>query len=144
MNLRTQKRLAAQIMKVGENKVQFDTESLEQVADAITREDIRILISKGVIKKKQEKGISTGRLKKNLQQKKRGQKKGHGRRSGKKTVRTPKKKAWIKKIRAIRDELRKLKTEKKIDEKTYRKTYLQAKGGLYQSRRHMREHVVKK
>jgi ribosomal protein L19E len=41
----------------------------------------------------------------------------------------------------LRDELKTLRTAKKIDDSTYRKFYRQIKGNLFHSRRHLREHL---
>ena len=44
MNLTTQKRLAASILKVGLNRVWIDPERLEEVSMAITRDGVKQLI----------------------------------------------------------------------------------------------------
>ena len=41
------------------------------------------------------------------------------------------------KIRALRDELKNLRDEKKVTASQYRKYYLRSKGGLYNSRAHL-------
>ncbi|MFH1788302.1 MAG: 50S ribosomal protein L19e [Candidatus Altiarchaeota archaeon] len=139
MNLKNQKRLASEIMGVGVYRVLIPAESAEQVSEALTREDVRILIHKGAIKKKPLKNSSKSRVRARSMQKKKGRQKGYGKRKGKHTARLPRKKVWIKKIRAIRDEIRKLMGEGKIE--NYRKIYRQAKGNLFHSRRHLREHI---
>ena len=141
MNLTSQKRLAAEVLGVGVNRVWIDPERLEDVSKAITRDDIKHYIANGAIAAQEKKGISRGRFKERLIQKKKGRGKGHGRRSGTKGARTPKKEVWMKKVRALRDELKKMKKERKIDESSYRKFYRQIKGNLFHSRRHLREHI---
>ena len=64
MNLTTQKRLAASILKVGLNRVWIDPERMEEVSMAITREGVKQLINNGAIKAKPQKGISSYRSKK--------------------------------------------------------------------------------
>ena len=64
MNLTTQKRLAASILKVGLNRVWIDPERIEEVSMAITRDGVKQLINDGAIKAKPEKGISSYRSKK--------------------------------------------------------------------------------
>ena len=54
MNLTTQKRLAASILKVGLNRVWIDPERLEEVSMAITREGVKQFINDGAIKAKPE------------------------------------------------------------------------------------------
>jgi len=115
----------------------------EDVSRAITRDDIRHFISNGAIAAEPEKGNSRGRFKKAMAQKAKGRRKGHGRRSGNKGARTPKKNKWVNKVRALRSELREIKKEQNI-KTNYRKTYKQIKGNLYHSRRHLRENISKK
>ena len=143
MNLRQKKELASNVLDVGMNRLSMNTEKLEGVSQAITREDIRSLVSEGAIMIKPKKGNSRGRWKKIALQKKKGKRKGHGHRKGTKNARFPKKKRWMQKIRAIRDELKKLRDERKIEEGSYQKLYLQAKGNLFHSRRHLKEHIKK-
>jgi Ribosomal protein L19E len=50
MNLTTQKRLAADLLKVGVNRVWIDPNNLEEVSRAITREGVNKLIQDGYIK----------------------------------------------------------------------------------------------
>jgi large subunit ribosomal protein L19e len=141
MNLKNQRRIAADIMGVGVRRVLIPEDSAGEVAEALTREDVRILIHNGVIKKRPEKSPSRGRARERETQEKKGRHRGYGRRKGRKTARGPRKEAWITKIRAIRDEIQKLRKEGKITESNYRKIYLQAKGNLFHSRRHLREHI---
>lgn len=141
MNLRSQRRMAAEVMDVGLERVWLDPEALDEIATAITRDDIRFYIDNDLIQKKEKKGSSKGRLRFKKAQKKKGRRRGHGHRSGGKSAREPSKKKWINKIRALRDELRKLKDEGEITPAEYRKLYRQAKGNMFHSRRHMREHI---
>ncbi|ALV61939.1 LSU ribosomal protein L19e [Thermococcus sp. 2319x1] len=132
--LKMQRRIAAELLKCGENRVWIDPERIDDVKSAITREDIKRLINEGVIKKKPIKGQSRYRAKLRQEAKKKGRHRGHGSRKGKKTARMGKKERWIMTIRALRKELRKLKAEKKIDEHTYRNLYIKAKGGQFKSK----------
>ncbi|HIP89165.1 MAG TPA: 50S ribosomal protein L19e [Thermococcus paralvinellae] len=132
--MRMQRRIAAEILKCGENRIWIDPEKIEDVKSAITREDIKRLIKDGVIKKKPIKGQSTYRAKIRHEQRKKGRHRGPGSRKGKKTARMGKKERWIATIRALRKELRKLKAEKKIDVHTYRRLYIRAKGGQFKNK----------
>ena len=62
VNLRAKKRLVSRIVGVGVNRVRFDTDHLDDVADAITRDDIRSLITANTISIKSFKGTSRGCL----------------------------------------------------------------------------------
>lgn len=141
MNLSTQKRLAAEILDVGASRVWIDPAMADEVSKAITRDDIRHYISRGAIVVEEKKGNSRGRFRKKAAKKAKGRSRGHGKRTGKKGARTPKKEAWMNKVRALRDELKKIKEEKKIKDTEYRKTYRKIKGNLYHSRRHLREQL---
>jgi len=52
MKLTTQKRMAADILEVGENQVRFDSLRLDEIKQAITKQDIRDLIKDRAIRKK--------------------------------------------------------------------------------------------
>jgi len=51
-DLRNQRRMAAAILKCGENRVWMDTDRTDEVAEAVTRSDIRELVKGGAIKSK--------------------------------------------------------------------------------------------
>jgi len=71
--LSNQKRIAADVLKVGASRVWLDPDKLTDVVNAITREDIRGLIKDGTIKPKQARGISRGRARGNDVKRKKGQ-----------------------------------------------------------------------
>ncbi|MFX1274799.1 MAG: 50S ribosomal protein L19e [Promethearchaeota archaeon] len=144
MNVSAQKRLAAEILKCGENRVYFDPYMIEDIKMAITREDIRNLIKEGAIQKRYKKGISKTRKNIRHERKKKGRARGLGKRKGKKGARTPKKKAWMKRIRPQRRELKKLRDRKLITTATYRKLYKNAKGGMFHSVAQMNRYIKEK
>ncbi len=133
--LRSQKTMASRIMKCGITRVWIDPERIADVEEAITAEDIRSLVRDGVISAKPKKGNSNFRIKKIMEQKKKGRRRGRGSRKG--NVAGLKKKAWMSRIRAIRKLLRELKAENKIDGKTYRLMYKKSKSGLFRSKSHV-------
>ena len=94
MDVKTQRRIAAKILKVGVNRVKIDPESLPDVALAITREDVRRHIDDGDIGKRKVKGISRGRAKAVAAKKKKGQRIGPGSRKGPKYSRLSSKERW--------------------------------------------------
>ena len=61
VNLKAKKRLAARVTGVGVHRIRFDTDHLDDIADAITRENIRSLITANTIKIKSFTGTSKGR-----------------------------------------------------------------------------------
>jgi len=141
MDLANQRRVAAELLKCGVNRVWIDPNRTEDVADAITRGDIRTLIASGTIAARQKKGVSRGRAKFERSQRRKGRQRGQGTRRGKKGARKPTKERWMQSIRPIRRKLRELRESGKIDAGTYRKYYLKAKGGMFKNRPHMESHM---
>ncbi|AIJ06231.1 50S ribosomal protein L19e [Methanocaldococcus bathoardescens] len=148
MNVSVQRRMAAEILKCGIERVWIDPTQLERVKMAMSKDDIRALIKEGVIKKKQKKGISSARVKKLKEQRRKGRRRGPGSRRGAARARTPQKEKWMATIRALRKTLKQLRDSGKIDRKVYRKLYRMAKGGAFRSRSHlflyMKEHDLLK
>jgi len=133
MRLKSQRRLAAQILKVGESRVWIDPERIADVEAAITREEIKKLIHEGAIKALPKKGVSRARARVIHAKKKKGLRKGPGSRSGSARAVVSKKEAWMKKIRALRRRLRELKERRIITQTDYRKLYSMAKSGEFKS-----------
>jgi len=71
-------------------------------------------------------------------QRAKGRRRGHGSRKGAGGARTPKKEAWMTRVRALRDELATLRAGGTIDPTQYRLYYRRVKGGVYNSRNHLR------
>lgn len=141
-DLNNQRRMAADVLKCGENRVWMDPNRMEEIADCITRSDIRMAVNSGLIKAKAKKGSSRGRIRHNAAQKASGRRKGPGSRSGTANARVRDKTRWISTIRPLRDELKNLRDNGDITPATYRLYYRRAKGGLYRSRRNLRQHMI--
>jgi large subunit ribosomal protein L19e len=132
-NLRSQRRLAAQILKVGQNRVWINPERIDDVDVAITREEIKRLIHEKIIVSLPEKGVSRSRAKLIREKKRVGRRKGVGSRTGSPRAKISKKEAWMTKIRCLRRKLRELKSSRVITENTYRKLYGIAGSGKFES-----------
>ncbi len=132
-NLTNQRRLAAQIMKVGQNRVWIDPKRTEDVEGAITREEVRKLVHEKVIAASAVQGVSRGRAKVIQAKKKRGRRRGPGSRSGTPKAVVTKKEAWMIKIRSLRRRLRELKANRTITESSYRELYMIAGSGRFAS-----------
>ncbi len=141
MDLKNQKRIAAQMLKCRESRVWIDPNKTEDVADAITRSDVRTLISSGTVAARQKRGVSRGRANYLKTQKRKGRRSGQGSRKGRKHARKPSKERWQQTIRPIRRRLKELRDEGVIDTRTYRRYYLRAKGGVFKSRPHLDSHL---
>lgn len=140
-DLANQRRLASKVLECGLDRVWLNPEASEEIASAITREDIRGLIEKGTIKAKPVKGVSRGRARALAAKRKYGHCKGHGSRKGKKGARTPSKELWMKKIRALRRRLKELRADGALDKSVYCRLYRKAKGGEYRSVSHLNSHL---
>ncbi|MEM2911978.1 MAG: 50S ribosomal protein L19e [Candidatus Bathyarchaeia archaeon] len=132
-SLKSQRRLASQILKVGQNRVWIDPNRVDDVEAAITREEIKKLIHEGVIKPLKEKGVSHARARVIHEKKKKGLRRGPGSKTGAFHAKISKKEDWMSKIRGLRKRLRELKANKIITESTYRDLYTMAKSGKFES-----------
>ncbi len=141
-DLKNQRRMAAAILKCGENRVWINPDKIEEVEDCITRADIRTAVDSGLIKAKAKSGTSKGRIRYVQGQKASGKRKGPGSRKGTANARVRDKERWIATIRPIRDELKTLRADGKITPSVYRLYYRKAKGGMFKSRRHLKQHMV--
>lgn len=145
-NLSGQRRLAAEILKVGQNRVWINPERMDDVEAAITREEVRKLVHEKIIVSLPEKGVSRSRAKTVQEKKHRGRRKGQGSFTGSGQARVTKKEAWMLKIRSLRKKLRELKASRVITETTYRQLYRMASSGKFTSiadlERHLKAHEL--
>jgi large subunit ribosomal protein L19e len=126
LNLRSKRRLASDVLGVGEERIKFDPEAEDFIQDAITRSTIRGLVGMGAIKVAPEVGVSKGRFR----ERRRHRKQRHqGSFKGAKTSRSPKKEAWVKKVRALRWRLRVARDRNEVSKAAYLRLYTQIKGG---------------
>ncbi|MBN2094848.1 MAG: 50S ribosomal protein L19e [Candidatus Aenigmarchaeota archaeon] len=126
------KRLASRILKIGKSRVWLNPENKKEVSEAITAQDIRMLVRKGVVKKLPEK--KTISINKN-------KRKEQGRRKGAKHSRITSKRKWIIKIRGLRAELKYLKEEGLIEKLVYNDLYRKAKGGFFRDKSHLKNYL---
>ena len=141
MSLKSQRRLAAEIMKVGENRVWIDPERIDYVEAAITREEIKKLIHEKVVQSLPEKGISRARARVLNAKRKKGLRRGPGGKSGPARSKITKKQAWINTIRPVRRRLRELKDSRAITESVYRKMYDMSESGAFQSKAELERYI---
>jgi large subunit ribosomal protein L19e len=140
-DLKSQKRIAADVLGVGEDRVWIDPEETDKVGDAITRQDIRNLVEGGTIQKRDEEGTSRSRAREKRTQKAKGRRKGQGSRKGTKTARKSEKDEWMEKIRALRSRLKQMKEDGDVTQKQYRTLYDKAKGGFFRNTSHLENFV---
>ena len=137
VNLKSKKRLVSRIVGVGVNRVRFDNDHLDDVADAITRDDIRSLITANTITIKSFTGTSRGRAKtKKAQKSKRGATQGS--KKGRKGARVGKKTVYVNKVRALRYILRIAKDRKEITNDVFKAVYKKINGNTIRNKAHLR------
>jgi large subunit ribosomal protein L19e len=140
-DLSAQRRLAADVLDVGENRVWFDPDSQSEIADAITREDVRELVDQGVIDADEPGGNSRGRARERNEKRSYGHQKGPGSRDGPAGARQNTKQDWQSRIKAQRRKLRELRDEGELDRSEYRELYDMAKGGEFQDVRRLLNYI---
>ncbi len=142
MQLTNQKRLAAKILKCGENRVWINPDYIDEVASSVQADDIREFIEEGLIRAKAVKGTSRVRARTRQEQRRKGRQKGQGKRMGTANARNPRKNRWMRTIRSQRRALKDLREADEITPSQYRRYYLKAKGGSYRSISHMRSQMT--
>ena len=141
MKFSGQKRMAAAIAKGAKKRVRFQTSKLTEIKEAITRADIRSLLSQKAITLIPKRGISQGRARFVAKQKAKGRRRGQGSRKGTKNARLSQKTVWIAKVRLQRTVLRNMRKEGKLSQQLYANLYRKVKGGFFRSRRHLELYI---
>lgn len=133
MSLKSQRRLAAQLLKVGTNRVWIDPNRIEDVEVAITRSEIRKLIHEGAIRQLPAKGVSRSRARVLQGKKRQGLRRGPGTREGSSGAKVTKKDAWMLRIRALRRKLKEWRANRTVADNSYRQLYRVAGSGAFSS-----------
>ena len=137
VNLKAKKRLVARVTGVGVHRVKFDDDHLDDVADAITRANIRSLITANTIKIKSITGTSKGRSHaKKAQRNKRGTTQGS--KQGRKGARVGKKQVYVAKIRALRRLLKIAKDRNELTNPEFWTLYKKVGGNTVRNKAHLR------
>jgi large subunit ribosomal protein L19e len=132
-DLRAQRRLAADVLDVGKNRVWFDPDAQGEIADAITREEIRDLVDEGIVRAEEARGNSRGRARERDEKRSYGHRTGAGSRRGKAGARQNEKDDYRERIRAQRRRLRALRDAGEISSEQYRQLYAKVSGGEFRS-----------
>jgi large subunit ribosomal protein L19e len=137
VNLKAKKRLASRVTGVGVHRIKFDSDHLDDIADAITRQNIRSLITANTIQIKPFTGTSRGRAQaKKDQKKKRGT--GQGSKQGRKGARVGKKEVYVAKVRSLRRLLKIAKDRKDIANPEFWTLYKKVGGNTVRNKAHLR------
>ena len=137
VNLSAKKRLVSRMTGAGIKRIKFDVDHLDDVADAITRQQVRSLITANTITIKQIVGTSRGRAQeKKNQKKKRGV--SQGSKKGRKGARVGKKEVYVTKVRSLRRRLKIAKERKEITNKNFWEIYKKINGNTVRNIAHLR------
>lgn len=140
VDLSSKRRMAAQMLGVGESRVRIDPDATEQLQDAITRESIRGWLSAGLIWVEPAKGNSRGRVRaRRLKGKKKG--KGQGSKKGAQGARVGKKRLWITRVRMMRRVLKTFRDRGDITNANFKILCGEVKGGQIRTRRRLDEEL---
>ena len=137
VNLKAKKRLASRVIGVGVHRIKLDPDHLDDVADAITRENIRSLITANTIKISSFTGTSRGRAHtKKAQKNKRGTTQGS--KQGRKGARVGKKEVYVAKVRSLRRLLKIAKDRKDLTNPEFWALYKKVGGNNVRNKAHLR------
>ncbi len=138
MGQNTIRRLSADILGIGESRVRFKPEQMSRINEALTRDDIRGLISEGIIYALPKRGVSRGGARERDDARRSGRRSGHGRRKGTQKARVDYKHAWMAKVRSQRKLLRSLRDAGAVAPQAARKIYTMIKGNAFRGKAVMR------
>ena len=128
MKLDLKRKLAAETLKVGLARVQFNNARLDEIKEAITRQDIKDLVKSGAINVKEIKG-----KRKIVKRKTR-------RRAGKIKIKVKtRKQDYVKLTKKLRDYAKKMKEQGKIDNENYKEIRKGIRNKTYKSKRNLKE-----
>jgi large subunit ribosomal protein L19e len=139
MGVKLTKRIASGLLKRGVSAIRIKPSAMEDAQKALTKDDVRAMISKGdiyAIAEKHNLSIYSKILNK---KRSKGRKRGRGRRKG-----TAKARAGVpypKKIRAQRRVLEILKGDNTIDNNSFKSLYRLVKGGNFPSKASLLNHI---
>lgn len=130
MNLAKKKALAVKTLGVGKGRIIFNTERLEEIKEAITKQDIRDLFASGAIAVREINGRK--KVEQTQQRRRQGSVK-------KKVIDT--KRVYMHRTRKLRNYLFEMRKQGKVSREQYGTLRKGIKASLYRNKLHMKEHM---
>jgi large subunit ribosomal protein L19e len=131
MNLRKKKELASRALEVGEGRIVFNNSRIDEIKEAITKQDIRDLVAAGAISVREIKGRKA--IVRRTSRRKAG--------SIKKPT-NPKKRGYIIITRKLRSYLAGLKKSEKVSKEQYEKLRKEIRGRMFKSKAQFKERLA--
>ena len=131
MKLNKKKYLAAKVLSVGKGRVIFNKERLEEIKEAITKQDIRDLVAAGAISIREITG------KRAVLKRKTRRRMGSIRKKVKQG-----KRIYIQRTRKLRSYIVELRKQGRITSDLYYTLRKQIKASMYRNKAHMKEHIA--
>ena len=139
--MKTTKRIAAELLGAGVSRVRIKPGEEKPADEAMTRDDVRSLISKHSIYAIPVHSVPRWRVRTKHAQKKKGRRRGAGSRKGSAFAKVTRKEQWMARVRAQRATLSSLLVKKRISHADYRSVYRMVKGGAFKGRESMVMHM---
>ena len=131
MKLDKKKQLAIRVLKMGKERIIFNSERLDEIKEAITKQDIRDLVTSGAISIRE---ITGKRIKERRKTRRRAG-------SIRKKVKNSKQ-VYVQRTRKLRAYLVELRKQGKITREQYYTFRKQIKASTYRNKAHMKEHIT--
>src|SRR3989344_2291592 len=136
------KKLASKILGVSYHKVRFAEGASEEVQKAITRSDMRGLISVGKVYADQQNYHSRSGARANASQKRKGRQQGRGSHKGSQYSIVTRKDFWMTRVRLQRRFVSELREKGLLSVTNYRLLRNKMKGGYFRNLRHLKLYLT--
>ena len=140
MSLQTVKRVASRLFKAGESRVRIL--DAKRASEALTADDVRTLIKEGVVTRTPSGAPGRGKARLRNKRRQEGRGRGPGSRRGTPSASFDKKKQWMRRVRALRKLLNKVKPQLKAG--AYSRLYSMVKGGSVRDKKQLLEFLKTK